>query len=192
MLAEKYSYKALVGFVFLIFGGCQSHTQMPAMKMTHESIGLAVEDIRVQISSHSIEDRSGQWVSVPFSSQVKNWFSSRFRPTGGDKVGYVVINLAALKETSALNNAPQEGGAVGQPSEQYEAWIEVRFEVRDPIGFAQTFAAAKVHRTSNVFGEITLAEREALIQKLINQAIEDADQELLQSIKEFLPLFIQP
>jgi len=172
-------------------GGCQSHTQMPAMKVAQESLGLAVEGVNVQIAVSSGVDNSGQWVAVPFASQVKNWFSSRFMPVGGDKVGYIVINLASLNQTPLLNETPEKDEVSARPSEQYEAQIDVRFEIRDSMGFAEKFAAAKVRRTSTVSGDITLAQRQALIQKLINHAIEDADQELVQGTKEFLPLFIQ-
>ncbi|MBN9565257.1 MAG: hypothetical protein J0G29_04060 [Alphaproteobacteria bacterium] len=191
MFNKKYSHKVLLGFVFLVWGGCQGHTSMPAMKMTQDSVGLAVEGINVQLAANSGLDNSGQWVEVPFATQVKNWFSSRFKPVGGEKVGYIVVNLAALKQTNLANGNSSKDVISGQPSEQYEAEIDVRFEIRDSMGFAEKFAAAKIHRTATVLGDITLAQRQALIQKLINHAIEDADQELLQSAKEFLPLLIQ-
>ena len=193
MLARMGLCFASMSVVLLSLAGCQAHTQMPTVKVPHERVGLAVEDIHVQISGQSLgEDISGQWVGVPFASQVQNWFSSRFRPAGGERVGYIVINLASFKESKVLNLEPQEGKASDAPQEQYEAQIDVRFEIRDPMGFAETFSAAKVHRASSVFGDITLAQREALVQTLINRTLEDADQELLKSTKEFLPLVIQP
>lgn len=187
----------LMGGLLSCLTGCQSTSPLgygPAQPPSQ--ISLAVSRLEIT-QDPQVSGASADAVNPPFGAQVESWLSARFLATGvapegaGDGAGHFIIRKAALQETAL----PKESGVSAlfkkQLSEQYDALLEVVFEIRDDVGFAQKMVNAQVHRTTAVLEGVSLQEREATIQKLINQTLMDCEQELTKNMQQFMPFVVQ-
>ena len=171
--------------------GCQPPLgEMSPVGISHRVIPMAVGQLEVLVEDTSGEDGSARWLDLPMTRQVEQWFQSRFQATSGQERGTLSLRKISLKEIPL----PQEGGlkklfATGD-KERYEAAIDVRFEVRDALGFAEKFASASVCHSVGVANTISLAERQSILQKLINETLTHADEELQKSLNSFMPLMM--
>ncbi len=187
----SHTTKIFMVMALLGLGACQSPTaQVRPLTAAPAQIKMAVAGLDVVVEDVSGEDGSGAWVDVPMTRQVEQWFKSRYQPTLGQERGTLSIRKASLKEIPLAQEAGVKKLFSNGEKERYEAVIDVRFEVRDATGFAEKFASASVRHSAPAAGGISLAERQSLVQKLINDAITDADRELVRSLESFLPLMI--
>ncbi len=180
--------RCFLGIACLGLVACQSPLkQVNPLSMTEAPVGLAVSQINVVLEDEEGVDESASWVNLSMTKQVEQWLQSRYRALGGDEQGAVAIRRVALKSVPIATTG---GLFSNEAKEQYEAVLEVRFEIRDETGFAQKFASAKVRRSAPVSGSVSLSDRQAIVQQLINETITQADRELLASLKSFLPLLL--
>lgn len=176
----------------VLLGGCQgTAVYVPEGALPRANFSLAVSDVNVVMEDDASQDQSRQWVANSLGDQVKNWFSLRFRPVGGAEVGHITIRHVMFKETTLPKEAGMKSVFTKQPAEQYDALVGLAFEVRDGNGFAQQSVTAQVQRTIVAMEGISLMERQALVQKLINQVLADVDREFVKNMRAFLPLMIQ-
>ena len=187
----------LMGGLVSCLTGCQSTSPLGyGPSQPQAQISLAVSHLDI-VQDPQASGGYADIVSPPFGTQMESWLSARFLATGtasegaGDGVGHFIIRKAAIQETTL----PKEVGVSAlfkkQLSEQYDTLLEVVFEIRDEMGFAQKMVTAQVHRTTAVLEGVSLQEREAAIQKLITQTLMDCEQELIKNMQQFMPFVVQ-
>ena len=178
-------------FSLVVLTSCQS--PMPdvlPLAGAPSYITMAVPALEVVVEDESGEDGSGSWVDVSLTQQAQRWFQSRYRPSMGEEKGTLVIRRVCFKESPLPKEGAMKAFLTNAPETDYQVVLEVRFEIRDQSGFAKQFASTVVRRNESVSRGISLSERQAQVQKLINATIEQADKELLESLQTFLPLLL--
>lgn len=124
----------------------------------------------------------------PPGAILQRWGERRLRAVGADGVARVVIEDASLIEEPLARRPGPAGWVRIERSERYTGRFAVRVDVER--GRQRGSAEAVAQRTATVLENATLAEREATLFALTENAVRDLDGELDRNIRNYLTAFV--
>lgn len=117
-----------------------------------------------------------------FAQDVEKWARTRFIPTGSEGQGKIKVTEMKIVE----HPAQIIGNLVTPSKDEYFATLTVRVSVNDAIGFEKSYVENTVKRSTYVPVNISLAERDYAIRKLITEVIVEMDGQVSNNINEHL------
>jgi len=136
--------------------------------------------VALDVASVSVDNRYVSSLASPFVEHfapttpvnaVRQWAEQRLRATGTRGAARVIINDGRITEQSLPRTQGLTGLVSRDQTERYDGRIEVTIEAeRD--GTSGSFSAA-VERSRTIADGATLGDREALLNDLVRQLVDD-------------------
>jgi len=131
-----------------------------------------------------------QFATTPPAAAVRRWAEERLVAAGAAGAMRVVIEDARITETALPRTSGLQAVVRRDETERYDGRLAVRLEAArgDLTG---TFSVA-AERSRTVGEGITLAEREAVLQEMVNAMAAEADRRLAEGLSTTLAPFVGP
>ncbi len=119
------------------------------------------------------------------------WVREKVRAAGASRRALVVIRRASVTETALPLKRGLSGAFSKEPSERYEAVLEVDVEIRSDHGGRVAMATARATRSKSVMEGTTEPERRAAWQALTQALIEDLAREFERQVRAHLGQYVR-
>jgi hypothetical protein len=155
---------------------------------------VALDVARVEVVNDYVSPMASphveQFAPTPPAAAVRRWADERLRAEGLSGTLRVVVEDARITETPLPRTGGLQGVVRRDETERYDGRLSVRLEAArgDLTG---SFSAA-AERSRTVPEGITLAEREAVLQEMVNAMAEEVDRRLVEGLSTTLAPFAAP
>ena len=125
-------------------------------------------------------------VKQDLMSLVKNWAEARLKPvkTNNSSVIQVVINIASIKAISLKQNTKIEDIFISNAAINIETNLDITINLLDQNGNKLSYVDLKIFKSQELGDNISLLEKEYLIQEMLQSLIKDFDSLAINKIKE--------
>jgi len=125
-------------------------------------------------------------VKQDLMSLVKNWAEARLKPvkTNNSSVIQVVINIASIKAISLKQNTKIENIFTSNAAINIEMNLDITINLLDKNGNKLSYVDLKIFKSQELGDNISLLEKEYLIQEMLQSLIKDFDSLAINKIKE--------
>ena len=125
-------------------------------------------------------------VKQDLMSLVKNWAEARLKPvkTNNSSVIQVVINIASIKAISLKQNTNIEDIFISNAAINIEMNLDITINLLDKNGNKLSYVDLKIFKSQELGDNISLLEKEYLIQEMLQSLIKDFDSLAINKIKE--------
>lgn len=120
---------------------------------------------------------------------LQNWARAKVMAAGRTNRAMVVVRQASVIEVPLKTKKGVRGALTKEPSERYEAVVEVELEIRDDTGRRIGWMTTRVSRERSVQEGITEPERMVFWQKLTGELVTDLARAFDQRVTEHLAKF---
>ena len=119
-------------------------------------------------------------------SLVNNWAEARLKPvkTNNSVVIQVVINIASIKAISLKQNTKIEDVFISNAAINIEMNLDITINLLDENGNKISYLDLKVFKSQELGNNISLLEKDYLIQEMSESLIKDFDRLAVNKIKE--------
>ena len=119
-------------------------------------------------------------------SLVNNWAEARLKPvkTNNSSVIQVVINIASIKAISLKQNTKIEDIFISNAAINIETNLDITINLLDQNGNKLSYVDLKIFKSQELGDNISLLEKEYLIQEMLQSLIKDFDSLAINKIKE--------
>jgi hypothetical protein len=126
---------------------------------------------------------------TPPQDALRNWARAKIRAAGNARRAMVVVRQASVIEVPLRTKKGVRGALTKEPSERYEAVIEVELEIRDDTGKRVGWMTTRVSRQRSVQEGISEPERMVFWQKLTGELVTDLARAFDRRVTEHLSKF---
>ena len=125
-------------------------------------------------------------VKQDLMSLVNNWAEARLKPvkTNNSSVIQVVINIASIKAISLKQNTKIENIFTSNAAINIEMNLDITINLLDKNGNKLSYVDLKIFKSQELGDNISLLEKEYLIQEMLQSLIKDFDSLAINKIKE--------
>ena len=125
-------------------------------------------------------------VKQDLMSLVKNWAEARLKPvkTNNSSVIQVVINIASIKAISLKQNTKIENISTSNAAINIEMNLDITINLLDKNGNKLSYVDLKIFKSQELGDNISLLEKEYLIQEMLQSLIKDFDSLAINKLKE--------
>ena len=125
-------------------------------------------------------------VKQDLMSLVNNWAEARLKPvkTNNSSVIQVVINIASIKAISLKQNTNIEDIFISNAAINIEMNLDITINLLDKNGNKLSYVDLKIFKSQELGDNISLLEKEYLIQEMLQSLIKDFDSLAINKIKE--------
>lgn len=120
---------------------------------------------------------------VPPVEAALAWGRERLVAAGSTRRAHYVVRDASVIETSLATTGGLKGALTTEQSERYDARVVIELRIVGDDGRVEGTATAKAVRSRSVTESITLAEREAVWFKMVEEIMQELNSQLEQTIK---------
>ena len=119
-------------------------------------------------------------------SLVNNWAEARLKPvkTNNSGVIQVVINIASIKAISLKQNTKIEDIFISNAAINIETNLDITINLLDQNGNKLSYVDLKIFKSQELGDNISLLEKEYLIQEMLRSLIKDFDSLAINKLKE--------
>ena len=119
-------------------------------------------------------------------SLVNNWAEARLKPvkTNNSVVIQVVINIASIKAISLKQNTKIEDIFISNAAINIETNLDITINLLDQNGNKLSYVDLKIFKSQELGDNISLLEKEYLIQEMLRSLIKDFDSLAINKLKE--------
>ena len=119
-------------------------------------------------------------------SLVNNWAEARLKPvkTNNSGVIQVVINIASIKAISLKQNTKIEDIFISNAAINLETNLDITINLLDQNGNKLSYVDLKIFKSQELGDNISLLEKEYLIQEMLRSLIKDFDSLAINKLKE--------
>jgi len=188
----------LLGLVLMGLAACNNAPPVrpvfPDIRFTDKPpMPLAVGSIQVQITFQpSFKPPEVEHLfPVPPARAMEAWSRDRLRITGGPGSARVTIRNAMVTETSLPKTGGITGAVTKEPSERYDATLEMSVEILDDRGFALRTVTGRASRSQSVLEGITPNDRDKAQYEMTRAVMADLDQTLETEIRNNFGTYLQ-
>ncbi|MFZ4762128.1 MAG: hypothetical protein ACOYK8_04885 [Alphaproteobacteria bacterium] len=146
-----------------------------------------VNEIPPSNSSRQVE----QWFPTPPYQALRHMVEQRFKAVGSE--GIATIHLKDIKVVE--ENLPVTDGVAGlfvsEPSERYRATLNVAVDAVSGDRTRTASTEIRAEQTTTVQKGATLAEREVVWDKLLQDMLRQLDNSLSEGVRKYLGAFVQ-
>jgi len=117
---------------------------------------------------------------------VNNWAGARLKPVEVNNSGIlkVVINIASIKAISLKQNTNIEDIFISNAAINIEMNLDITINLLDKNGNKLSYVDLKIFKSQELGDNISLLEKEYLIQEMLQSLIKDFDSLAINKIKE--------
>ncbi len=126
---------------------------------------------------------------TPPQKAVEDWARDRIRAVGRANRAMIVVRRASVIEVPLKTKTGLRGALTKEPSERYEAELEVELEIRDDTGKRIGWMTTSTRRERSVQEGMTEAQRMAFWQRLTAELVNDMAKSFDQRVNEHLGKF---
>ena len=123
---------------------------------------------------------------TPPQDALRNWARAKIKAAGNARRAMVVVRQASVIEVPLRTKKGVRGALTNEPSERYEAVIEVELEIRDDTGKRVGWMTTRVSRQRSVQEGISEPERMVFWQKLTGELVADLARAFDRRVSEHL------
>jgi len=188
----QFKRASILGFVAVVLAACAGDKpppKVPPLDFTKlPEIRLDVADLQV-IPAYAQTQRRPHvehLFPTPPQDALERWAREKILAAGSTRRAMVVIREASVIEVPLKTKRGLTGALTKEPSERYEAVMEVELEIRDDRGERIGWATTRTSRERTVQEGITEPERKVFWQELTGQLVEDMAQAMARRIDESL------
>lgn len=158
-----------------------------------EPIRLAVAEIQVIpiYVSPAREPNVEHLFPTPPAVAAEQWAKAHLRPVGYANRATVIIRDAHVTETKLEKKSGLSGLFTREPSERYDAVLDVEIEIRDSYDRFIGRVTAQVTRTQTVLEKTEPEERQAIWAQMTEAMIDDLDHEIARQMRAHLTSFVR-
>jgi hypothetical protein len=178
--------------VLLVLAGCQQpppQQRLPELSFAGQPpIQLNIGRIEVvtqyqpPLRAPNVEHQ----MPVSPAAAMQRWAQDRLRPLGRDGSARLIIRDAKVTETRLKTDSGFTGMFKEQPSERYDAVLDVVFQVLDDRQFMIAEAQAQATRSRGVLEGISVNERERIWYEMVKQLSDDVGAQLDANIRIYM------
>ena len=119
-------------------------------------------------------------------SLVNNWAEARLKPVkkNNSSVIQVVINIASIKAISLKQNTKIEDIFISNAATNIETNLDITINLLDQNGNKLSYVDLKIFKSQELGDNISLLEKEYLIQEMLRSLIKDFDSLAINKLKE--------
>ena len=119
-------------------------------------------------------------------SLVNNWAEARLKPVkkNNSAVIQVVINIASIKAISLEQNTKIEDIFISNAAINIETNLDITINLLDQNGNKLSYVDLKIFKSQELGDNISLLEKEYLIQEMLRSLIKDFDSLAINKLKE--------
>ena len=119
-------------------------------------------------------------------SLVNNWAEARLKPvkTNNSVVIQVVINIASIKAISLKQDTKIEDIFISNAAINIETNLDITINLLDQNGNKLSYVDLKIFKSQELGDNISLLEKEYLIQEMLRSLIKDFDSLAINKLKE--------
>ena len=119
-------------------------------------------------------------------SLVNNWAEARLKPvkTNNSGVIQVVINIASIKAISLKQDTKIEDIFISNAATNIETNLDITINLLDQNGNKLSYVDLKIFKSQELGDNISLLEKEYLIQEMLRSLIKDFDSLAINKLKE--------
>ena len=119
-------------------------------------------------------------------SLVNNWAEARLKPVkkNNSAVIQVVINIASIKAISLKQNTKIEDIFISNAAINIETNLDITINLLDQNGNKLSYVDLKIFKSQELGDNISLLEKEYLIQEMLRSLIKDFDSLAINKLKE--------
>ncbi len=158
-----------------------------------EPIRLAVAEI--QVIPIYVPPRRAPHVEHLFArpplAAVEAWARSHLKAVGVSHRATVIIREALVVEKKLEKESGLSGLFSREPSEQYDARLDVAIEIRDNFDKFVARVTAQVNRTQTVLENTEPDERQAIWAQMTDAMVNDLDRELGKQMNQHIAVFVE-
>ena len=126
---------------------------------------------------------------TPPQKAVEDWARDRIRAVGRANRAMIVVRRASVIEVPLKTKKGLRGAFTKEPSERYEAELEVELEIRDDTGKRIGWMTTTARRERSVQEGMTEPQRMAFWQRLTAELIDDMAKSFDQRVSDHLGKF---
>lgn len=123
---------------------------------------------------------------LPPYSAIRDWAMHRFQGVGNMGIAKVHILDASVKKTDRPIKKGAEGWFYDQVDAEYQMSVLVRIEITSPTYENLPYAEVKASRRVEVTEGMTLNQRDAALNKMVIEMLNDLDRLMTESIRNNL------
>ena len=119
-------------------------------------------------------------------SLVNNWAEARLKPVkkNNSAVIQVVINIASIKAISLKQDTKIEDIFISNAATNIETNLDITINLLDQNGNKLSYVDLKIFKSQELGDNISLLEKEYLIQEMLRSLIKDFDSLAINKLKE--------
>lgn len=186
-LPRRARIAAVLGLLGL--AACASPPPAPAypeITFTHEpAIKLDVRKISIEraYTSPGEPPRVEQLFPVSPGAAAERWAKDRLVAAGTGGRARYIVKEASVVETPLKTTGGLEGMVTTEPSERYDARVEVELQLIAEDGRTEGTATARAERSISVAEDATLNEREMAWFRMTETMMKELDRQLEKTIR---------
>ena len=128
---------------------------------------------------------------TPLAVAAEQWARTHLRPVGYANRATVIIRDAHVIETELAKKSGLSGLFTREPSERYDAVLDVEIEIRDSYDRFIGRVTAQITRTQTVLEKTEPEERQTIWAQMTEAMIDDLDQEIARQMRAHLTTFVR-
>ena len=119
-------------------------------------------------------------------SLVNNWARVRLKPVEVNNAGFlkVIINIASIKAISLKQDTKIEDIFISNAAINIETNLDITINLLDQNGNKLSYVDLKIFKSQELGDNISLLEKEYLIQEMLRSLIKDFDSLAINKLKE--------
>ena len=196
MMARRAAATVLAVGMFLSACGSSLEPAAPTHITFAADMVLNVDATSVYVEFASASPREyphvGYRSPVTFEDAVKNWVDSRFELTG-KTVNALRVTVKEADITEEL--LPVKTGFTGafkkEQAAKYEAKLEVRLQIVDPIGKVVASASSEAWNTHTVPEDATETDKQIVWVEMVKKAFDSLDQGLIPQVRQSMRAYVR-
>lgn len=123
---------------------------------------------------------------LPPYNAIRDWGLKRFQAVGNSGVAKIHIMDASVKKRDITTKQGAEGWFYNQVNAEYQMSVLVRIEITSPSFENLPYAEVKASRKLEVTEGMTLNQRDAALNKMVLDMLDDVDRLMTDSIRNNL------
>lgn len=127
---------------------------------------------------------------VPPVALIQQWTQDRILPVGKGSYAVVTILDASVKEVALPRSSGMSSWFKLDQTDRYDANFKIKVEVFDTTGKRRGYAEARAQGSQSVLENMTLGQRRQVWVDLVEKAMNQLDQEMVQNMKSHMRDFV--